>query len=267
MHQRRSESTSHPRRFWGLVTMVLAVGGALGGCGGTSTSTSNPTTAKTTTTPTTVVQNTAADQAAAEAAVLKLSDLPSGWTSAPASSGDTPTLDAELAACLGVTPAELNPKGAADVVSPDFSDGGGVNSISSQVGYTADSATAQHQLAVYQNTKLRGCLGPALTNYFSYLVKHPANPTDTLPPGVTLGTPMVDLLPFPTVGDQTVAFRTALPLKGGGISINVYADIVVGIKGRARVEMDFIGAVTPFPTDQEQKYLQTVVGRLTNTGR
>src|SRR5262245_3057457 len=51
------------------------------------------------------------DQAAAEAMLLTLADFPSGWEEVPADEEDdgNDELTADLADCLGVDPAELDP--------------------------------------------------------------------------------------------------------------------------------------------------------------
>jgi hypothetical protein len=247
-----------------MVSIGLLV---VSGCGGSSTpktatgATSEATTSATTMPP----QDVTADKAAALSAALKLSDLPTGWTGVPhTNSPSSPSVDTALAACLGVPVERLNKNGPADVDSPDFSDANN-NSISNSLGYTPSAAAAQSELATFQDPKVPGCLATALTAYVKDQAAHPANPSDTLPPGVSFGAATVAQESFPTIGDQSIAYRVTVPVSAQGQSITVYVDLVVAIKGRAGVEMDFTSLSTPFPSDQEASLITLVVGRLSNT--
>jgi hypothetical protein len=211
-------------------------------------------------------QDVAADREAAEAAALKLSDFPPGWTSAPhEESADVPNVDAQLAKCLGVDESELNSEdGPASVDSPDFSDVND-NAVSNSVEYLAAESDAQHRFALFADEKVPDCLTDAIAKVLDYFLEHPENPEDTVPPGVTVGTPTVEPLSMPAIGDQTVAYRLTVPITSDVISVTAYVDIIVAIKGRAAVEMTFESLATPFPVEDAQHYMELVVGRLTDT--
>jgi hypothetical protein len=243
----------------------------LAGCGksGSKQATGTTTTASaapTTTTTTLPPQNVAADTALAKAATLRLTDLPQGWTGAPHDdSGDDTGIDAELAKCLGVSVQQLNENGPADVNSPDFSDADGGTTISNDVGYEPTVATAQKEMATFTGAKVPSCLATALNAYLQAQLAHPSDPSDSLPPGVTFGAPVVTQLAFPTIGDQSRDYRTEVGISGDGLSLKVYVDLAVATKGRAGVEMDFSSTGTPLSITEEEHYMKLVVGRLTNT--
>jgi hypothetical protein len=250
------------------VCLVAAVAAA--GCGGSSTKPTNATQRSNVTglstveTATTVLpQDIVADKAAAEAAALKLTDLPAGWTAQPhVDSPDVPSVDAEVAKCLGISVQELNSNGPADVNSPDFSDANN-DAISNSLGYTASVATARHDFSEFANPNVPSCLSTGLTDYLRNQAAHPATPSATTPPGVTYGGAGVAPLYFPPIGDQSVAYRIEVPVTSSVATVTVFVDLVVAIKGRAGSEMDFTAIGTPFPMTEEQRYVSLVIGRLT----
>lgn len=242
-------------RARGLVTTAIVLTLGLAACGGSSSSSGKS--AQT--------QNVVADKAAAEAAALKLADLPAGWTATPATkTPDAPGVDAQLATCLGVSVAELDKSGPADFKSDDLSDANN-NTVSNSVGYAPSADQAKKEFAIFKDPKVPGCLGTALSNFLTYQIKHPTNPSDSIPDSVSFGTPTVAPLSVATVGDQTAAYRVTIPVTALGQTVNAYADFLIAVKGRVGVEMDFEAVGKPFPADQEQQYLQKVIGRLANT--
>ncbi len=75
------------------------------------------------------------EKAAAEAAALKLSDFPSGWTIQPdRKDAEVPKAPAELAKCLGTDEAAFSQAGDAGFESPEFEDDES-NSVSSSISY------------------------------------------------------------------------------------------------------------------------------------
>jgi hypothetical protein len=249
-----------------LVVVGLA---SLAACGGSSSSPSVSTVAPGGTTAptgsTVPSQDIAADKAAAEAASLKLSDFPTGWTSTPQSdTSGYPNVDAEIAKCLGVSEEELNHKGPAHVDSPDFSDANN-NTVSSSVGYAPSVPQAQHEFAIISSPKVPACLGPAVEKLVTYAANHPSNASDTLPAGTTFGTPTVAPMSFPTFGDESVAYRVTIPVNTKSLTVSFYLDTVTARKGRAGAGLDFEGVGTPFPSDQEEHYTTLVVDRMANT--
>ena len=210
-------------------------------------------------------QNVATDRAAALAAVLKPSDLPSGWTAKPHSrpAGGTGSDDA-LAKCLGVPLSDLNTQGPASVNSPDFTDAAN-RSIANSVTYGATSPLTRRRFNELAGPRASGCLASALGAYLQAQLTHPSNPSATGPPGVSLGNPSAAKIPFAVAGDQTIAYEVAFPIVTAGASIKVLLDLVIAIKGRASVEMNFTTVGAPFAPDQEQKYFKAVVGRLAST--
>jgi hypothetical protein len=229
-------------------------------CGSSSKSSgSSPTTAASTN------QNVAADKTAAQAASLKLSDFPAGWTSQPASNNiaSPAGLGSQLATCLGVSAAQLT-HAPASYDSPDFSDSSN-HSVSSNIGYRATAAEQDSSFALFSSSKLPGCLATALNTVIDNEIKHPSNPSDALPAGATIGKATVSRLSFPQIGDRSTAYQAAIPISYKGLNVKSLVDEVFVIKGRASVDLSFEAAGSAVPTNQQQHYTQLVVNRLTNT--
>jgi hypothetical protein len=246
-----------------VVAVSICVIG-ISACGSSSKTSSSP---GSLTSSTSAKQNIAADTAAAQAASLKLSDFPPGWTSDPQSSDTgtgTDAIDNDLARCLGVEAADLA-SGPVDVNSDDFSDPNGQNISSSEVDYQPTAKAQNAEFDLWSNPKTPECLAKSITTLIKDEIQHPTDSASTLPPGLTLGQATVQPMSFPTFGGKTVPYRITLSASVNDQSIDMYFDLVAAIKGRAVALVIFFGGDNPFPIDQEQHYTGLVVGRLTNT--
>ncbi len=239
-----------------LVSVVAA------SCGNSNNAVQSTTTSTTTQS---TGQNVEADKAAAQAASLKLSDFPAGWTSQPpSSSSSSQDITAQLAKCLGVNQADLT-KPPASYDSPTFSESGSNNSASSNVGYRATASDEQSAFDIVSGPKVPSCLTTAVAAVVNEAIQHPSNPSDTLPAGAQVGTTTVSPMSFPQFGDKSIAYQVKVPISYSGLSIDAYVDVIYSIKGRAGVSMEFEGVTDPFPVDQAGHYTGLVVDRLTNT--
>lgn len=241
---------------------VLGVGLLVSACSGGGASTPNAPRAGRTTT--SVPRQVAADHARAEAALLRLSDLPAGWTARPhATSPTVPGLDRRLAGCLGVSVALLNQNDPTTADSPDFSNANG-GEISNSVGYEATVGRARQVIGVLRSPKMAPCLNSALKQFLTFSLSHPASPSQAVPPGISLGAATTNRLPFPTTGDATVAYRFDVPIEGAGSPLTVYGDFVFAAKGRAGTVLTAESQGAPPDRALEQRLVSTVVSRLTS---
>ena len=212
-----------------------------------------------------VSQDVAADKALAQAALLKLSDFPTGWTSTPSTSNQgSQAIDKQLMSCLHVSPQFLDSNNPTNVDSPDFSDANG-NTASNSVTYEASASTVQSQFAILTSSTFVPCVQAAVNAEILYAIQHPSNPSDTVPSGLTFGNPTVAQMSFPTLGDQTVAYRVTVPIMYQGLSPDAYVDFVAIQKGRAVAVMTFEGVATPFDSSMAEQLSTLTVGRLANT--
>jgi hypothetical protein len=197
--------------------------------------------------------------------VLRLSDLPPGWTAqAHTDSPDVPGLDQQLATCLGVDVGLLNQKDPTNADSPDFSNANG-GQVGNSVGYESTVGRARGVIAILRSPRMAPCLNSAIETFLAYRLKHPTSPADSIPAGITLGQPTTTGIPFPTAGDTTIAYRLVIPLQGAGIRISVYADFVFAVKGRAGVLITAEDPGSAPDSVLESRLLAKVVGRLAAT--
>jgi hypothetical protein len=263
----------------GIAALALALITACSS-GGSSVS-SSPTVARTPTsgaaasgTPTSGVSSTstsdprppqqiAADKATAQAAVLKLADLPAGWTgTAPTDTGTSSGLDAQLAACLGTTASISTNSNPTHVDSDDFSDPSGDNTVSNSVALLASADATKAVMDALSNPKVPGCLAQTLDDLIS---QNLASSGTTLPAGTSVGHAQAALESFPNVADRTLAFRITVPVQAGANTVNINVDFVAFTKGRAGSTLSLQGTGSPFPTDLATSLAQTVAGRLPST--
>ncbi len=209
-------------------------------------------------------QNSAADRALAAAANLRLSDFPTGWTSAPqsSSSADT-TLLAQLQGCLHANLILFQQNSPRLAQSPEFSDPNG-DSVDSNVAYLSSASDAQGEMHVIQQSNFSSCLSSAANSLLQSLIHNPSSGS-TLPQGASIGHVAVSAISFPSYGDRSAAFRTAVPITYNGQSLTEYLDIVAFIKGRAIVGMNFTGGGNPIGSSTEQRLTSVVLGRLSGS--
>ncbi len=252
----------------GVLVLSLTMASCSSG-GKSATSTSLPSGASssipTTSTTTQPSQNVAADKALSHAASLKLSDFPTGWTSQPNNPNpNVPNVDQSLASCLHTSASLFNRNSPTQVQSPDFSDSNG-DTVNSQVTYSASASIAEPGLALLQSPRMPSCLQTAVSTLISYALAHPSNPSDSVPSGVSVGQTTVDQMSFPTLGDQTIAYRVTVPVSAASLNIDAYVDGVWIRKGRAVALLEFEGIGNPLDPTMEQQLATLTVGRFTNT--
>jgi hypothetical protein len=208
----------------------------------------------------------AADQQIAQAALLRLSDFPSGWESTPRdpSTSDTPELQAatnKFAGCLGVNPSLLgdgSDSAEAEAKSDKFTD-----SHDLEVESTATVSTSSEQAAAVNLLKqpsARGCFQDFVTAALSDALAHP-DPGEELPKGVTIGDPDVGQLNLPDLHGESVVYRATLPVSAGALRIKLFMDFAFASKGRTGLFLSFLNVGDPFPQDLEVQLTNTSIDR------
>ena len=254
-------------RWLRFVTGILVAALVVSGCGGSD----DDTAAKAPDDIATTVsappgQDVEGDRKLAENAVLKLDDMPSGWTAEPDSEEDEGEEVAEtMAHCLDVPVETLTREGPADAESPTFNDPEEDFSVQSEVGYLVDTATAKERFDLFARDDVPGCLAGAVSKLIDDRIKNPRTPEDTLPEGAVVRDPKVAQMSFPNLADYTAAYRVSVPIEFRGLTFTLYLDLVVALKGRAGTTFFFTGNDTPFDTDEAQRYVKLVLDRMVST--
>ena len=257
----------------GIVVVVL-----LAGCGGdsddeSSSTTAAPATSVATTSPATTAVPTsdprtpdqlAADRAEAEKAVLKLTDLPPGWTGEPDTDDESPEVDAaqqRFATCLGVDPSFIGggARAGAKAQSDDFEDDEN-HQVQNTVTMVYSRERALQQLETFRKPEARECFEAFVDAAFQVALRNPG-PGRTAPPGLSFGEAEVELLSVGSLHTDAVAYRARVPVTVQDESAEAVFDIVLALKGRAGITMIFIGIGEAFPADLETSLTNTVIDR------
>ena len=192
----------------------------------------------------------AADLALAKKSLVVLSDLPSGWTasgkvtSGSGSTGGEPL--AKIAACLGVTTAQLNINFPTEN-SPTFNNPGGSSTVSDQVETFPSPARAGTDFSNFSNPKTPGCI----TTVFGPLLRQEVQKGGGA--GTPIGAVTTTRQTFPAFGDQSGEMQIQAPFSTAGVSTSLYVDLVDIIKGRLETTLSFTTAGSAFDQTEAQK--------------
>ena len=201
-----------------------------------------------------------ADQQLADDAVLKLTDLPPGWESAPADDEtNNDELSAELAECLDVDPTFFDSSNPT-AESPTFTSAQD-EQITSEVAVTASAEDAIERVEILRREDTPGCYATAIRHLLEQSIENPAD-GDEVPEGLELGDPTFNPMSFAALGDDTVAFRATIPVSAQGFDVEVYIDFVAVRVGRVGTTMTFQSQFSPFDTAEEERLTRIVVDRI-----
>lgn len=201
--------------------------------------------ASTTTTEAEVV-DPVADAARAEEIVLKLTDLPEGWTAAPEPEGggeEEQRLEDSFARCLGVEPPPDQPSAG----SPEFL-GGTLTQVSATVEMAPSVEVAETEFANLKRPRFHECVQQQFDE----------SQADS---GLDFAPSRAQELDFPDLGDGTVATRITTLLTSEGQQITIYADIVFVRKGRAQLTLYFLRGFQPFAPELANSLVRRMVAR------
>ncbi len=249
----------------GILPILAVAGMILTGCGGGSAKVAAPapTTTQPGVAPDTPAQR-AADKVVAGRAVLKLSDFPLGWTSAPhdksGSSGPPPAIERKLVACSHLPKRFFDDQAdqQPNVDSPDFSKGvvgaGPAARIESSVELDRTVRAISAPLSLIASPTAAKCFGPLFRAEFAEGVR-----TD---PGVSLTGFSFHPLSAGSIGDQSAGFQSRVTIVGARVSIAVELDMYFVRVKRAIVVLTATTFSIPFDQAFAQDLLQKMVARL-----
>jgi hypothetical protein len=201
-------------------------------------------------------------QAAADAALLVLDDFPEGWTATPE---DEPTerdraYREAVAACADGTGSDLLDLGGAIARTPDFE--GPDDQRVEQTVTIVEPAVAEDFMVRFGAPDVEECFGEAVRTNVAQMMENPDDPTDTLPPGVTIGDVTIERLDPNPAGDEVVGYRATVPIETPSITVDSYIDIVAVRVGGSLSGLTFQSVFEPFPTADLDHYLAVAVERL-----
>jgi hypothetical protein len=197
------------------------------------------------------------DQGAAQRSLLLISDLPSGWTAAPAtpSTPDDAALNARMASCLGVPVSQLSPN-VESADTPEFDAPGGLPTVQDSVQVFPSTTSASADFGLASSPKTPSCFTDVLGAKLRQSV------VDGLRPGQTAGSVSTSRGPLNGFGAQIEAIDTVLPITQGAIVVPCHITEFVVVVGRVEstVTVSWLGRA--LPVELGHNLLNTVVQRM-----
>lgn len=206
----------------------------------------------------------AAAQAAARAALLTISDFPSGWSTSKNDSQSNDSSDKkfqqQLADCLHAPPGLLghDEANSADADSPDFDSPDGDTTISESVSIS-QSHRVEQLFSILEQDNATDCFA---TTVNAVLKKELAKSNDPNVKQATLGTAQVGRLSTGHYGDDTVGMRTTVPVEVKGLTLKVYLDLLFIRHANAVADLDFESEGTPIDPSTTDRYARLAAEKL-----
>jgi hypothetical protein len=187
----------------------------------------------------------------AKKALIVLKDLPKGWTSTPATGGNSSIPGAsQLATCLGV-PASVINDDPPSANSPEFDSANHLMTVNDSIAVSPSVKSAKADYNSLANAKTPGCLTTVLNGASK------ASLASEFGTGATIGTIDVTRAPNAEFAGHGADFTAFLPVTVQGQTLNVQLTIIDYLKGTENETVTFTAIETPFSTALA-KHLTTV---------
>jgi hypothetical protein len=190
------------------------------------------------------------------AALLQLSDLPSGWTSG--SSAVSPTRvtpwSSKLAKCVGV-PAQVAKAAPTKVSSPDFTSADQVDAVEDSVSVYPSAAQAQAEYAALASSKTTGCMNSVASLALQKNMQKEAGSA------TTVGVVSFAGLPAGAAALHMTGFTVSIPIARSGRVLTVTSTQVDFVSGALLHQVTFNGNGAAFPAPLEEQLLAAAQAR------
>ena len=187
------------------------------------------------------------------AALLQLSDLPSGWSSGGAAAPPTRVTpwSPQLASCVGI-PARVAKIAPTKVQSPDLSSADKVDAVEDSVSVYPSAAQAQAEFAAMAGTKTTACMNRVASPALQKSMQQEAGST------TTVGVVSFAGLPAGAAAQKLAGFTVTIPIARGGRVLTVTSTQVDFVSGSLLHQVTFNGNGAVFPAVLEEELLATV---------
>ncbi len=187
------------------------------------------------------------------AALLRLSDLPSGWTSGgtPAAPTRVTPWSAKLASCVGV-PAKVAALAPTKVNSPDYTSADQVDAVEDSVSVYPSVATAHAEYAALASSKTTACMNRVASTALQQNMQKEAGTT------TTVGVVSFAALPAGAAALHLTGFTVTIPIARGGRVLTVTSTQVDFVSGALLHQVTFNGNGAAFPAPLEEQLLSTM---------
>jgi hypothetical protein len=228
-------------------------GGGADAAAATDTAGQTPHHAATTSTTSAVSSKTAA---LGTAALLRLTDLPSGWTSGSSAASPTRVTpwSSKLAKCVGV-PAQVAKEAPTKVNSPDFTSADQVDAVEDSVSVYPSAAQAQAEYAALASSKTTGCMNSVASLALQKNMQKEAGST------TTVGVVSFAGLPAAAAALHMTGFTVSIPIARGGRVLTVTSTQVDFVSGALLHQVTFNGNGAAFPAPLEEQLLAAAQAR------
>ncbi|HVB07180.1 MAG TPA: hypothetical protein VNF07_13125 [Acidimicrobiales bacterium] len=220
------------------MALVLAVGAASSPAGAVATARTSPV-------------------ATAGKALLRLTDMPKGWTSSKSSSGGGGAFpgSSQLARCLGVATSVVtsNPPSA---TSPDFNSADGLLTVSDSASVYSSAASARADYESLANPKAPSCLTTLMNGTArSQLVGQ-------LGAGTHLGKVAVTRAPAADFAPSTANFVMSFPVTSQGTTLKVQLTVTDYVRGDEEQTLTLTAIGASFPGSLSRHLTAVAASRL-----
>jgi hypothetical protein len=190
------------------------------------------------------------------AALLRLSDLPSGWTSGSNAASPTRVTpwSSKLAKCVGV-PAQVAKEAPTKVNSPDLTSADQVDAVEDSVSVYPSAAQAQAEYTALANSKTTGCMNSVASLTLQKNMQKEAGST------TTVGVVSFAGLPAGAAALHMTGFTVSIPIARGGRVLTVTSTQVDFVSGALLHQVTFNGNGAAFPAPLEEQLLATAQTR------
>ena len=198
----------------------------------------------------------AADQAAAEAARLVLTDFDVGWSEVAQDKDDATdtVVKRRVAECAGVNAPTAADFGGALAETGYFTSPSG-DSVAESVSFAGSLDEAVERMAHFAAPEFAACIQQVYEEFI------PAK----LGSGAKLKSLTVAKLNVTPAGDEMVAFRVTITAGKSGLTVDLYADIIVIRSGRIIASPTFQAQFSPFDIDETERLVALAADRLPNS--
>lgn len=203
------------------------------------------------------------DRAILDAAQLKLTDFPTGWSAVPSEDDEDVDDDlsrarSEFVGCVGAETDEMLDLGGPKASTDDFTSPGG-DTVNQTVA-VVDEATAVDFMSRFVADGVAECL----TNTARGVVEAGFAADPEAPDDVVIGDVTVGRLNIAPVGDESAAYRITIPISAGGFDLEVYIDMVAVRVDRALSGLNFESTLVPFPAEDIAQYAGLAASRMSD---
>jgi hypothetical protein len=188
--------------------------------------------------------------------LLVASDLPTGWTSAKSSNGNSSFPGAtQLASCLGISTSTINDN-PPTVNSPEFDSKNQLESVNDSISVYPSAKGAEADHASLTNPKTPSCLTQVLNGSARVGLE------SQLGEDATLGTILVSRSPASEFAPGSANFTAFIPVTAHGVTLNLELIVVDYVRGQDEDTVVFTAVQNPFPASLARHLTTVAVGRL-----